>query len=474
MSPGGRDRAVKGALGAILLLGAANFVWQLGAINYFADEVLSIWNTTPSLSHVIAQVNRTESNPWTYFVLLHEWLGHTGAGREWSTRLPSVLAGIALIAAVFWLARALLPRAAALGAAALTAISPLVLQYAQQVRMYVFVMLAVTLAAGAAIRAPGQPERRKRLLVLGSVASVAALWLHYFAVLVIGPLCVWVAVQHSLTRRQRIAFLATSMVAELLTLPVFIEQSHNTGGLHGIADLSLTNVLYVLGSPFGGRFNSPTWLQVAGAAVVVLACVRLASADRGLLAALALVPVALLIAIGIGGKPVVSTRYSSVGVTLIIVAVAAAVATLPKTGALLASLVTVFLATYGTLISHSKPGFYPESEQIMAYISRHRQPADSVAFGLRQGIQWPFEYYGTREMHPPPSYIEPGDLKHLDQAFRRRQRVWLITQAPPRHYTRSMLIRSGTLFVQSYGYRVADARSWTTAFSYIASLAVPR
>ena len=68
---------------------------------------------------------------------------------EWVLRLPSAVAAIALVAAVWWLALPLGGRRAATIAALFCALSPLVLQYGQQARGYVFAMLLVTLAVGS-------------------------------------------------------------------------------------------------------------------------------------------------------------------------------------------------------------------------------------------------------------------------------------------------------------------------------------
>ena len=57
-------------------------------------------------------------------------------------RLPSTLAALALVVVTYRLATLLLGRRAGLVAAALTAMSPLVLSYGQQVRAYIWVVLS--------------------------------------------------------------------------------------------------------------------------------------------------------------------------------------------------------------------------------------------------------------------------------------------------------------------------------------------
>ncbi len=95
------------ALPVILIVGAVNFMWQLGSSSFYVDETLSVEHALPSLHKLEAVVRMTESTPWAYFVGLHEWIYRTGSQSEWVLRLPSALAGIALVGAVYWLARLL-------------------------------------------------------------------------------------------------------------------------------------------------------------------------------------------------------------------------------------------------------------------------------------------------------------------------------------------------------------------------------
>ena len=94
------ERWERWALPAILAVAALNFFWQLGSSSYYVDEVLSIEHALPSLGNVLSAVRTGETTPWTFFVFLHEWLYRTGSQAEWVTRLPSAVAGVALVAAV--------------------------------------------------------------------------------------------------------------------------------------------------------------------------------------------------------------------------------------------------------------------------------------------------------------------------------------------------------------------------------------
>ena len=468
------------ALGAIVLVAIGNFLWQLGTPNFFADEVLSIWNATPSLSHVITAVNKTETNPWTYFLLLHGYLGYTGAQSEVATRISSVIGGIALVPAVFWLASAFLRRWAALGAAALCALAPLVLTYAQEVRGYIFVMLAVAVATAATIRAVDRQGARNRLLVAGAVGAIAALWLHYFAVLVIGPLCVWLLRQPSLSRRQRGIFVAACALGGALTVPMFIEQLKSAAGLAGLASLKWWTAAAVIGTPFDGRFeNVPTAIRIIGVVVAVVSILRLLSYDSHsvrhsqLLGVLALVPIVAIVIAGAVGQDVVSTRYSALAAPIEIVAIVAAIATFRALPAIALSAATAFLVVWGLAVSHSKAGFYPPSKQVMAYIGRHRQPGDLVALTVRLGVNWPFEYYGWRSLHPPPRYIVPHDTRDLLAALHNKRRMWFISMLGVGKPSDRAWLTYVNQRLGPYGYRPLYFHKWTTAERTFTYLAVP-
>ncbi len=135
------------ALGVVLVVAALNFLWQLGSSSYFVDEVLSLQVASHSLGGLLHAVSHTEITPPAYFLFQHEWLARAGSQAEWVARLPSVACGVLLVAAVYWLASLVSANLmVSLGAAALAALSPFVLEYAQRAQGYLFAALLVTVA----------------------------------------------------------------------------------------------------------------------------------------------------------------------------------------------------------------------------------------------------------------------------------------------------------------------------------------
>jgi 4-amino-4-deoxy-L-arabinose transferase-like glycosyltransferase len=351
------------ALPAVLGLGAGNFLWQLGSSSYFVDEIQSIAVARSPIGGVLHAISKIELTPPAYFYFQHEWLYRTRTAQEWVARLPSAVCGVVLVAAVFWLASQLSERrAVVLGAASLTAVSPFVLEYAQLAQGYVFVMLAVTLAVAASLRAHRTSSHRGLWLAAGAGAAVIALSLHYTAGLVVAPLCVWVATREVFSKRSRYAFVGSCVIAALALVPLILAQ-HRSIPVRAAtltAGVNSTNVERVFATPLDGRADA---LLVLGVAVTVAALVTLVATrrtiirERWLVAAIAAgVPVALL-TLSAFGAHLMLTRYAAVAAPFTIVAIAAAIVNArPRPLGALLGAGAVAVAVAGLLASHRRQG----------------------------------------------------------------------------------------------------------------------
>lgn len=421
----------------VLALAAANFLWQLGSPSYFVDEALSIEHALPSLGTVTHLVTHTETTPWTFFWGLHLWLHLTGSQAEWVTRLPSALAGVALAASVFWMARAFVERSGALLAATLTALSPLILSYAQQVRVYVFLMLALVIAVGLTTRVGTPGPGRTRRLAGGAAAAVVALWLHYTAALVVAPLCVWLALQRGMSRRARTAFAGVCLAAALIELPLFLRQYSYSpnGGIGQQGRITTLNVLRLIGTPFDGRYVlGLDGLRIIGLVVVLTATVVLlvgrSPRVRGshLLVALGLTaPVVILIA-GLAGKDVEITRYTAVAAPFMITLVAAAVVALPRPAALLLAGLTACASAWGLVETHQRSGFYAPARETLAFIQSHRVPGQVVVVPGHPGADVPLAYYAPGILRPLAPFIEGTNRSAVLASIHQRRPMWFVSE----------------------------------------------
>jgi Dolichyl-phosphate-mannose-protein mannosyltransferase len=419
-------------LAAALGLGAANFLWQLGSSSYYVDEIQALYvalSPVRSLWHATAVY---EITPPAYFAFLHEWIGRLGSSAEWVTRLPSALAGIALVGAVYWLATLLTGRrAVALAAAALTALSPYVLEYAQLAQGYIFLMLASACAVGASLEADraASVRGRGRWLAAGALAAVLALWLHYTAGLLVVPLCVWVGSRRALTAASRSMFVGACAIGAAALIPMLIDQHgyhpHRIG-VASVAGVTATTVQRIFGTPLVGRVD---WLLIVATLVTTVSLVWLLAAGRSRIAEWPLIawlaagiPLTLFV-LSIFGGHLMLTRYAAVAAPFMIVAIAACALSLgPPSAGLAVGAVAVAVAIGGLVASHQPSGFYLDAKGAARYIDDHARPQDAVLASPSAGTAEPLTWYGLR-----PLYFEtPATVT----AYKQRRRIWVIEGIP--------------------------------------------
>ena len=401
----------------------------LGASSLFVDEVLSWQAARLPLSEVHAKVRADEVAPDTYYLALHGWIRLFGDD-EWVMRVPSAMAAIALVAAVWWLAAAVDRRAAAT-AAVLCALSPLVLQYGQQVRGYVFAMLAVTLAAGSAIRCARSPGPRRRAFFWATLAfCVAAVWINYTAGAVALPILLWLLVARDLVpARER--FVGVGIAAALCAalLPQALHQLRlHPAGIEGFAVMTFRNLIGVVGAPFDGRV-SPGALPQAVAAVVCATAVAVVIARRSGgwagargLALLAGLPIVALIVRTLAGADVLISRYVAVAAPLVLVVVALWVTGLPAVLRYVVVALLVGIALLGSIRSHLPEGHDSDVRALSQHVADHASPGEALVVSDVVGLT-PFSYYLPRTLPPGfPAYTV------RDPRLRTVPGIWLVTR----------------------------------------------
>lgn len=168
----------------------------------FADELSTWWIvSTNGLEGVISTVHgNAEITPPLAFVA-SELAAQIDLGRE-MLRLPSLLAGVATIPAVYLVGACTVGRPAAVVAAALTTLSPFMIYYSAEARSYAPMMLFVVLSTLAMLAAVD--TRRTRWWVLYAVCSCAAMYSHYTAVFALGAQVLWLLWAHPEARRAAI------------------------------------------------------------------------------------------------------------------------------------------------------------------------------------------------------------------------------------------------------------------------------
>jgi mannosyltransferase len=274
------------ALVAVVMLGALLRFSTLGLQSYRYDEAVTVARVLhPSLFDTLAAVPRSESTPPLYYAVAWLWTRPFGSGEVWLRSL-SALAGTASIAVVYLAARALLlSRRAGLVAAAIVAVSPVLIWFSQDARAYALVFLFAALSFLCFARAHRSGARRD--LVLWATFSALAIATHYFAGFLVLPEAALLIAARRPRRPALLASLAIAVVAALLA-PIGIPQAENAHA-GWIASQPIGERLERTGAKLAGSENGDEhgarqedpipWVLPAALALAALAL--LAFADPG-------------------------------------------------------------------------------------------------------------------------------------------------------------------------------------------------
>jgi 4-amino-4-deoxy-L-arabinose transferase-like glycosyltransferase len=161
-------------VGLVLRLAVPRGIWL--------DEAISIHQAHLSLHDLFVNLYNGDRQPPFYHLTLWLTIRIFGDG-EFAVRLPSLIAGTLTIPVLYELGRELYDRRTGLLAAAFATISPLLIWYSQEVRMYEFIALFGLLALLTQLRAIRNPTMLNWAAYI--LATAALLWSHYFGLLLI-------------------------------------------------------------------------------------------------------------------------------------------------------------------------------------------------------------------------------------------------------------------------------------------------
>src|SRR5918911_4357279 len=171
----------------LLVAGIALRLTGMTRQSLWLDEAFSLYVAAHRFAQITAFVAGSDAHPPLYYLLLHVWL--LFGPSVLALRLLSALASIGSLVAMFFLSCRLAQRRVALLATALMACSAFQVWYAQEVRMYALVTLAVLIAVYALVRAWQQGG--VGAWVVFTAALLAALYLDYSAFYVYSALVIW-------------------------------------------------------------------------------------------------------------------------------------------------------------------------------------------------------------------------------------------------------------------------------------------
>jgi hypothetical protein len=154
-------------------------------------DAQSLWYDE-GVTAIVAQYDPATLIRWTaddiqpplYYLLVSAWR-HLSGWSEWNLRFPSLFFGVLLVPLMAALSRSLTrSRGAALLAALITALHPLLLYYSQEARMYTMLVALCVVAVYCLVRSAWYVDSwQSRWLWIGYVlAATAAVYTHYFAI----------------------------------------------------------------------------------------------------------------------------------------------------------------------------------------------------------------------------------------------------------------------------------------------------
>lgn len=178
-------------LAGILAFGLLLRLIRLDAASFWVDELFSVYWARESFRFLWTDGLRLEANPPLYYALLKGWTLLTGREDEAAIRLFSVIGSVLAIPVVGLIGREFGGRRAGLLAAALFAVAPIQVYYAQEARTYAWLILCLALAMLGLIRfARLAAAGRGGLgwLALYAAAAVTMVYLHATAALLLAAL----------------------------------------------------------------------------------------------------------------------------------------------------------------------------------------------------------------------------------------------------------------------------------------------
>jgi mannosyltransferase len=156
-------------------------LFQLGAQSLWYDEGFSAWLSAQPLDVITART-AVDIHPPLYYYLLHYWMLWCGQS-EFSLRFMSLVPGVLLVPAIFFLARRLLDEVTGWMAALVTAVSPVYVWYSQEARMYILLVLLTVLSSYFFWRWTEKPTRGHWVAM--TLCNVLAVYLHFYAFFIV-------------------------------------------------------------------------------------------------------------------------------------------------------------------------------------------------------------------------------------------------------------------------------------------------
>jgi mannosyltransferase len=315
----------------VTALGAACAFSFLDATSIGFDEGISLMFAQLDWATLWQGVHHIDAVLALYYALLHLWLGAFGSS-VFAARGLSATCAVVSVALTYIVARRLFDQGTAVIAGVVCATSSFLVIYAHDARPYALEICASTTAILAFLRFVERPDKRSASLF--ALVSVAAIYVHIFAVLLFVALIVSLPVLRPDWRRYGSALAAVVASVALLSAPLVVVQlkeglaqidwiAPTVSGVAGVLFIDFTGsllqaivalgcccyALVAIARNGGGRVTAAVamWTGIPIVAAFAVAEVHPMFVSRYL--ACAFPPFVLLVAAGISALPRSAPRY---------------------------------------------------------------------------------------------------------------------------------------------------------------------
>ena len=129
----------------ITLLGGWLRVFLLDNKGMWLDEAFSVWMANHNVADMLQWIIKVDQHPPLYYLLLHYWIGLNG-DTPYDVRMFSVLFGTGTIPIIYMIGKRISSAVMGMAAAVLLAFSLFNIYFAQETRMYTFLMFNAAVA----------------------------------------------------------------------------------------------------------------------------------------------------------------------------------------------------------------------------------------------------------------------------------------------------------------------------------------
>lgn len=453
-------------LGGLVLFALAIRLFMLGTQDIWWDEARNLFTASRPLE-AIASAPELDIHPPFYFYLLHFWIDIVGTG-EFVVRFFSLWFGVALVPLAFRLGTYLRNQTVGWWAAFLVALSPFLVDEAQQARMYTLLLFLATLSMYFLLRA--QKSRRRRDWMMYVLTAGLGFYTHYSFLYILATqnlfllLCLVVDGYRRLPTGHLLRWWGVSQLA-IATLYVFqipnILRQMGVYGNPGMTPPTLFQyVVEITRAFFLGTKIEIESMTIAGLFVVIVLVLgvigvwrerRRWSVNRrlGLIVAWLIVPLVMYFIV-LFQSPQFTPRYAMVSIVPLFLLLAWAITFVTQRHWLLGATVAGLLLVGNAMAWHSQffnPNFFNDDTRGLAAFISENATADDIVF-----IDVPFPFFYYYRGSAPAQYLfvdihsTAEELTHKVQGKRRLFWIqWYKSDTDPRGYVSFLLTKYATL-----------------------------